>query len=243
LKLTDAQRKAMFHRLSTHKHSEFHIRKLKDNDQMYGKDESENKLYRKFQREDRLVKQHGSMENYSKFAQNKRSESYHKAGVTRQRKANEKYDAKIIAKYGSKENYFNQRYDKLKAKQDEIERIKASPKLLKANQNFAITGSKYYKQTICNLDNKDAPYCDSIHCPNCSQRLGNSIDPCPICPKESRHDHYGASVYGSMLKNPSDKRWLLPKYNKSKFAPNENSSAEFHLNERRSNAGNLDDLK
>tara|TARA_B110001454_G_C12545303_1_gene361242 strand:+ start:91 stop:756 length:666 start_codon:yes stop_codon:yes gene_type:complete len=171
------------------------------------------------------------------------SEKHRQQRIKRQQKAEEKYQAKIIEKHGSMENYINKVRAKDKITVDKINKVKASPKLAKANQNYALTGSKYYKQNMANIDNPDAPYLDSIHCPNCSQRLGNSIDPCPLCSKESRHDHYGSSIYGYMLSHPSDPRWLLPKYNKSKFAPNENSSAEFALNERRKNAGNLDSLR
>ena len=60
----------------------------------------------------------------------------------------------------------------------------------------------------------------------------------PLC-KDRSLNH----IYGYMLSHPNDPRWLLPKYNNSKFTPNENLHAESSLNERRSNGGNLDSLR
>ena len=165
-------------------------------------------------------------------------ERHRKKTIARQAKAKEKYENRINEKYGSMKNYLDKMTERDRVQSEKIKAVQDSPQLAKANRNYALTGSKYYKQNMANSDNPDAPYLDSIHCANCSQRLGNSITPCPLC-KNSSLNH----VYGYMLSHPNDPRWLLPKYNNSKFAPNENLHAEFSLGERRKNAGNLDSLR
>lgn len=165
-------------------------------------------------------------------------ERHRKRTIARQEKADKKYNDRIIEKYGSMKNYLDKMTERDRVQSEKIKAVQDSPQLAKANRNYALTGSKYYKQDMANTENPDAPYLDSIHCANCSQRLGNSITPCPLCKNRSLNH-----VYGYMLSHPNDPRWLLPKYNNSKFAPNENLHAESSLNERRSNGGNLDSLR
>ena len=165
-------------------------------------------------------------------------EKHRKRTIARQAKAKEKYDVRIKEKWGSEENYLNHAVEKDRISNEKIKAVSESPQLAKANRNVALTGSKYYKVGMANHGNSDAPYQDSIHCANCSQRLGNSITSCPLC-KDKSLNH----VYGYMLTHPSDPRWLLPKYNNSKFAPHENLHAESSLGERRKDAGNVDDLR
>ncbi len=156
----------------------------------------------------------------------------------RQQKANEKYEAKINEKHGSMENYLNKVVAKDKITNAKINAVAESPQLAKANRNTALTGSKYYKQNMANQGNPDAPYLDSIHCANCSQRLGNSISPCPLCKNQSlKH------IYGYMLSHPSDPRWLLPKYSENRFNHPSEAKGLQALSDRKRDAGNLDDLR
>lgn len=241
MKLSDAQRKAMFARLNKEVKEQNYDglkRWHEDNKTTYGNEIADNKLYRQFQFRDRKIKEHGSRENWIEAEKNKGYERHRKETIARQAKADKKYEDRITEKYGSMENYLNKMTERDRVQSEKIKAVQDSPQLAKANQNYALTGSKYYKQNMANSDNPDAPYLDSIHCANCSQRLGNSITPCPLC-KNSSLNH----VYGYMLSHPNDPRWLLPKYNNSKFAPNENLHAEFSLGERRKNAGNLDSLR
>ena len=118
--------------------------------------------------------------------------------------------------------------------------IKSDPKVAQANRDYAITGNKYYKER------GEIGYPkDSIHCSTCLQRLGGMSYPCPF-------GHGYDFIYGKMMNDPSDKRWSLPRYNKSKFVTEyhdslghhvERSFAEQQLNERMKDGGNVDDFK
>jgi len=250
MKLSDQQRKAMFARLEQHVKEQNYDglqRWYKQNEMIYGKDKAEQQLFRKFQTRDRKIKEFGSVEAWRKDRQDKSSASYHKAGVTRQKKAHDKYDAKIIAKYGSHENHISAVIAKEKIMLAEIKRVKENPKVAKeVSRKYALTGSKYYKL-------QSGQGMDSIHCPNCSQRLGNMMDACPICPRNQSHDHYSVHIYGKMLDNPADPRWQEPAYRNNKFKnyqftgsegyTNQPSTAEYFMRERQKDAGDLSDLK
>lgn len=241
MKLSDEKRKAMFARLNKEVKEQNYDglkRWHEDNKRMYGNDIADNKLYRKFQFKDRKIKEHGSRENWINAEKDKGFERHRKRTIARQEKADKKYKDRITEKYGSMKNYLDKMTERDRVQGEKIKAVQDSPQLAKANRNYALTGSKYYKQDMANTENPDAPYLDSIHCANCSQRLGNSITPCPLC-KDRSLNH----IYGYMLSHPNDPRWLLPKYNNSKFTPNENLHAESSLNERRSNGGNLDSLR
>lgn len=230
----------MFAKLGSHKYKDALQRIYEQNKSIYGEQTANEKLYRKLQREDRLVKEHGSMESYSKLRQQKRSDAYDRAGKNRRKKANDEWNNKIIARYGSMENYINEKNKRDRELYERVDKIRNDPKLAKANRDFALTGSKYYKM-------QTGKGMDSIHCNNCTQRLGNSIDSCPICGNSSVEP-----IYGQMLKNPNDRRWLEPTFQNNKFRnlqftgsgyTNQPSSAEYYLKERMKDAGNLDDLK
>ena len=244
MKLSDAQRKAMFARLDDHVKEQNYDglkRWYQDNEIIYGKDNAEARLYRKFQTRDRKIKEHGSVEAWQKDRQDKRSASYDKASRNARIKRNEIRDKNIIAKYGSKENEMKHYLEKERKELEKIKQVKENPKLAKANRDYALTGSKYYKM-------QSGQGIDSIHCPNCSQRLGNSISSCPVC-----GDQAIRAIYGKMLKDPSDKRWLDPRYQQNKFRKFDwnpysghhqvPSYAEKQLKDRQNDAGNLDDLR
>jgi len=238
LKLSDAQRKAMFARLQKEPNSDALKKWHRDNKEIYDNDTADNKLYRKLQFLDRKIKEHGTRENYFKAEREKGFERHRKRTIARHEKADKEYEDRITEKYGSMKNYLDKMTERDRVQDEKIKKVQDSALLAKANRNYALTGSKYYKQTMANTGNPNAPYSDSIHCANCSQRLGNSITPCPLC-KDRSLNH----IYGYMLSHPNDPRWLLPKYNNSKFAPNENLYAESSLAERRKYGGNLDSLR
>ena len=242
MKLSDQQRKAMFARLEQHVKDQNYDglkRWHQTNENQYGKDVAEGKLFRTFTKYDKKIKEFGSLKAWSEDKQKKRGEAYDKAGVKRRKESQERWEKQILAKYGSFENYKNQYNVKIRAKVAEIKRVKENPKVAQeVSREYALTGSKYYKQNMANMDNPKAPYLDSIHCANCSQRLGNSITPCPLCGNKSlKH------IYGYMLSHPSDPRWLLPKYNQNKFNHPSETTGLQGLSERMKDAGDVSDLK
>jgi len=157
----------------------------------------------------------------------------------RREASQKKFDEKIIAKYGSIENYIDSVNRKRRQQIAVINEVKSNPLVAKANRNKALTGNPYYTQRT-ELGK------DSIHCSNCGQRLGGLSFNCPIC---NSHEAY---VYGKMLNNPADKRWNDPLYNKSKFTTRyrtsygtvtEVSPAEQGLQDRMKKMDNKDDYK
>ena len=105
--------------------------------------------------------------------------------------------------------------------------IKSDPKVAQANRDYAIMGNKYYKERT-----KFGK--DSIHCSTCLQRLGGMSYPCPF-------GHGYDFIYGMMINNPSDPRWMEPRYQKLKHQ--ETSCAEQQLKERMKDGGNPEELK
>lgn len=93
-----------------------------------------------------------------------------------------------------------------------------------ADRNKALTGSPYYK-----LDGQ------KIFCIDCGQRLGNMIDPCPICDRQTVY------VYESMLHNPADPRWMRPQYRK-RFMESQEQIALNGLKDRQRSINDADDL-
>ena len=76
---------------------------------------------------------------------------------------------------------------------------------------------------------------DTVHCSSCFQRLGNACMPCPLCVSSGR-------VFGKMLKNPTDRRWTLPRYS-GKPDKNTVHIRDLELKARQSDMGNKEDLK
>ena len=77
---------------------------------------------------------------------------------------------------------------------------------------------------------------DTVHCSMCYQRLGNACMPCPLCVNSGR-------VYGTMLKNPMDRRWTLPRYSGEKDKKeNITTHAESGLKSRMKSYDNEEDL-
>lgn len=89
---------------------------------------------------------------------------------------------------------------------------------------------KTFMQTVREITNEaelvDYSTPDTVNCGECFQRMGNTSFGCPVCGSYNY-------VFGRMLKNPMDRRWLLPKYSGLKrYNPNNLSSAERTLGER-----------
>lgn len=243
MKLTDEQRKAMFakmHEIIKASNYDGLEKWFNSQKNAYGESVAEEKLYRKLQFREKKISQFGSIDNYVKDRQKKRFDSYFKSQSKKRDERSQARKDKIIEKYGSMENYINQ--VRLKEDQliEDLKKIRDNPMLQKANRNYALTGSKYYKT--------NTEYgMDSIHCSRCTQRLGNSFNSCPVCLNNS------IPIYGKMLGNPQDPRWLLPEYNNNAFnnferpSPynryeNKPTSAENKLKDRMSNFGDTSDL-
>ena len=126
------------------------------------------------------------------------------------------------------ERFVQQKQQEREFKQHLVDSIRDNPTVAKANRDYAIEGNKYYKiQTENGME--------TLHCAVCTQRLGGLSFGCPI---DRTHKGY---VYGLMLNNPQDPRWMEQQYQKTKF--NEPDFAQQQLKERMKDGGNSEALK